>query len=196
MAPMMNEKMAAMCIGRVRAGAASTTRRDSRIRPRGRLGEILSASAHGAIASGAARRGARSIAASTGSPMRASLLVTLLVAVAALQGCMTAIAAGTVADLNRQRRTAARTTGTEAPTVPPAPGDVLTLTLADGTQTTSTFAAFRTDSLVLDDDRTFALTDVARVERSWKRARGTPLLFGVAADLALVWLTLQYGKFN
>lgn len=124
------------------------------------------------------------------------LLPLVLLAACSLQGCATLIGSGVVADTNRQRRTTARTTGAELADRPPASGDTLTLFLANGNTLRGAVTGVTPGSLALDVG-TFALTDVRRVERPWKRAEfGTTLVVAGLVDAGILWLVLRSLTFS
>ncbi len=116
----------------------------------------------------------------------------LLVAVCALQGC-TALGAGLAADTNRERRADATTARADIATRPPATGDVLTVRLNSGEARAGTVVMLTPDTLRLNTGA-FALSDVDRVERPWRRAgAGLPLSVGAVIDIAAVWYLARHG---
>ena len=118
--------------------------------------------------------------------MRAGLL--LLVAASAVQGC-TVLAAGTTADLNRQRRAAATTDGAGLAERPASPLDRLVLHLASGERIDGVVQSQSADSLVLAGRGAVALRDVSRAERAWVRADGRlALALGALADFASLYV--------
>ena len=118
--------------------------------------------------------------------MRALLLLALVSGASVLQGC-TALGAGVALELNRQHRADATTTGPDTATVSPVPGDTLTLRLADGRGVRGAFVSLSDDSLALDTG-TFALADVERVVRPWRRGKvGVGVALGALADVAFFW---------
>lgn len=114
-------------------------------------------------------------------------LSLLVFTACALQGC-TALGAGVAADLNRQRRVRATTTGASLAERPPVPGDRLTLHMVSGDSIGGAFVSLSPDSLTLADAGTFALRDVDGVERTWERADALPLVIGALADFVVLGL--------
>ena len=127
--------------------------------------------------------------------MRALLWVALLAGALALQGC-TALAAGTAADLNRQRRVAATVRPEALSDSSFAPGDTLRVRLASGDEIRGAFVALSQDSLALEE-RAFARADLDRVERPWVRADlGGNLLIGFLADAAVLYFIMSSFTLN
>ena len=110
----------------------------------------------------------------------------LLVAAFALHGC-TALGAGFAAELNRQHRADAQVSLAD---ITLAPGDSLVLSFADGSTLRSAFASLQTDSVRLRAGA-FALADIDRVERPWRRSSvGRAAAIGAGLDavaLAFLW---------
>lgn len=119
--------------------------------------------------------------------MRALIGLAVLSAASLLQGC-TALSAGISLEFDRQHRADATTTGPDTAVRLPAPGDMLTLHLADGRTVRGAFVSLPPDSLALDVG-TFALGDTERVVRPWKRGSlAVPLVLGALADVAVLLL--------